>query len=382
MDSNRYYQYLNHSQSPLRVNQFWFYHHEPGLNRSFDEAYKLMGKLDRERNVAKNNDARNLLDEKLSNWFLPYGEKIDSIREPFFRQLLIAACLSSVRELLRRTRIRVSLNKARNMFGIIDEYNLLKPDEVFIQYTRLNDHEDKEKNDKCQNTRILSNCKVVITKNPCHHPGDIQTFTAVNREELKHLKDVIVFSQPGDCPASHQINESDLNGDEYAVIWYEDLVPLQIPNAVPFDYDSQKALPELDRPVNQDDINHVVLQIAESDYLGRLPNLHLAYTDSYGVDSNERPNKDVLSTLILAGVISFGVDSGQTGQHPLDNNQIRKQKKALRDERPDFMENANMKSYPSKKYLINIHFKSILERNKKENLKYNGNCKNLEISLV
>ncbi|CAF3696581.1 unnamed protein product [Rotaria sp. Silwood1] len=233
--------------------------------------------------LLRNNDARNLLDEKLSNWFLPYGEKIDSIREPFFRQLLIAACLSSVRELLRRTRIRVSLNKARNMFGIIDEYNLLKPDEVFIQYTRLNDHEDKEKNDKCQNTRILSNCKVVITKNPCHHPGDIQTFTAVNREELKHLKDVIVFSQPGDCPASHQINESDLNGDEYAVIWYEDLVPLQIPNAVPFDYDSQKALPELDRPVNQDDINHVVLQIAESDYLGRLPNLHLAYTDSYGV---------------------------------------------------------------------------------------------------
>ncbi|CAF4910451.1 unnamed protein product [Rotaria sp. Silwood1] len=368
MDSNRYYQYLNHSQSPLRVNQFWFYHHEPGLNRSFDEAYKLMGKLDRERNVAKNNDARNLLDEKLSNWFLPYGEKIDSIREPFFRQLLIAACLSSVRELLRRTRIRVSLNKARNMFGIIDEYNLLKPDEVFIQYTRLNDHEDKEKNDKCQNTRILSNCKVVITKNPCHHPGDIQTFTAVNREELKHLKDVIVFSQPGDCPASHQINESDLNGDEYAVIWYEDLVPLQIPNAVPFDYDSQKALPELDRPVNQDDINHVVLQIAESDYLGRLPNLHLAYTDSYGVDSNERPNKDVLSTLILAGVISFGVDSGQTGQHPLDNNQIRKQKKALRDERPDFMENANMKSYPSKKYLINIHFKRKLYRSSRRML--------------
>ncbi|CAF1191825.1 unnamed protein product [Rotaria sp. Silwood1] len=183
------------------------------------------------------------------------------------------------------------------------------------------------------------------------------------------IKDnVIVFSQPGDCPASHQINESDLNGDEYAVIWYEDLVPLQIPNAVPFDYDSQKALPELDRPVNQDDINHVVLQIAESDYLGRLPNLHLAYTDSYGVGSNERPNKDVLSTLVLAGAISFGVDSGQTGQHPLDNNQIRKQKKALRDERPDFMENANMKSYPSKKYLINIHFKRKLYRSSRRML--------------
>ena len=28
--------------------------------------------------------------------------------------------------------------------------------------------------------RVLDKCKVVITKNPCHHPGDIRTFTAVN----------------------------------------------------------------------------------------------------------------------------------------------------------------------------------------------------------
>ncbi|CAF3775512.1 unnamed protein product [Rotaria sp. Silwood1] len=621
MDSNRYYQYLHHSQSQLRVNQFWFYHHEPGLNRSFAEAYKWMGTFDRERNVAKyasrvalcfstttptinidkknvqyiddiktkdgkltftdgcgtmskqlrddiqkqlgrrpfsavqfryagakgvvsvdtrlgnghhlcirpsmnkfesehrcfevckisaprplylnrqailllshrrisdavfltlqqrnhltliqallrNNDARNLLDEKLPYWFLPYGAKIDFIREPFFRQLLVAACLSSIRELLRRTRIRVPLNKARNMFGIIDEYNVLKPDEVFIQYTRLNDHEDKESNDKCQNTRILSDCKVAVTKNPCHHPGDIRTFTAVNREELKHLKDVIVFSQQGDCPASHQISGSDLDellrrtrirvspnkarnmfgiideynvlkpdevfiqytrrndhedkddsdkrqktrilsnckvvvtknpchhpgdirtftavnreelkhlkdvivfsqqgdrpashqisgsdldGDEYAVIWHEDLVPLQTPNAIPFDYDSQKASPELNRPVERNDINDVILKIAESDYLGRLSNLHLAYADRYGVDSNERPNKDVLSTIELAGAISLEVDSGKTGQHPLDDNQILQQKNALGDERPDFMENTNMKSYQSKKVLGKLY---------------------------
>ncbi|CAF4014709.1 unnamed protein product, partial [Rotaria sordida] len=441
MDNNRYYRYLHHSQSQLRANQFWFYHHEPGLNRSFDKAYEWMGKFDKERNIAKyasrialcfstttptinvdeinvryipdiktkdgklaftdgcgtmsqklrddiqkqlgkrsfsavqfryagakgvvsvdprlesghhlcirdsmskfesehrcfevckisaprslylnrqgilllsyrrisdavflilqqgnhltlirallrNNDARNLLDEKLPYWFLPYGAKIDFVREPFFRQLLIAACLTSIRELLRRTRIRVPRNKARNMFGIIDEYNVLKPDEVFIQYTRLNDHEDKDTNNKSEKTSILHNCKVVVTKNPCYHPGDIRTFTAVNHKELKHLKDVIVFSQQGDCPASHQISGSDLDGDEYAVIWHDDLVPLQTPNAVPYNYDSQKVLPKSDGPVNRNDINHVVLQIAESDYIGRLSNLHLAYADRYSVDSNERP---------------------------------------------------------------------------------------------
>ncbi|CAF1297137.1 unnamed protein product [Rotaria sordida] len=116
-----------------------------------------------------------------------------------------------MRELLRQTRIRVSRNKARNMFGIIDEYNVLKLDEVFIQHTRLNDHEDKDTNNKGEKTSILHNCKVVVTKNPCYHPGDIRTFTVVNHEELKHLKDVIVFSQQDDCPASHQISGFDLD---------------------------------------------------------------------------------------------------------------------------------------------------------------------------
>ncbi|CAF4181889.1 unnamed protein product, partial [Rotaria sordida] len=279
MDSNRYYQYLHHSQSQLRVNQFWFYHHEPGINRSFDKAYEWM-----------------------------------------------------------------------------DEYNVLKPDEVFIQYTRLNDHEDKDTNNKGEKTSVLHNCKVVVTKNPCYHPGDIRTFTAVNYEELKHLKDVIVFSQQGDCPASHQISGSDLDDDEYAVIWHEDLVPLQTSNAIPYNYDSQQSPPlVLDRPVKRDDINDVVLQIAESDYLGRLSNLHLAYADRYSVDSNERPEKYVLSTIELAGAITQGVDSGPTGQHSLDDNQIMKQKKALGDVRPDFMENVNMKPYPSKKILGKLY---------------------------
>ena len=305
------------------------------------------------RALLKNDDARNLLDEKLPYWFLPYGATIDFVREPFFRQLLISSCLLSVRELLRRTRIRVSPNKARNMFGIIDEYNVLKPDEVFIQYTQLNDYEDKENVDKDQNmrTRILNNCKVVITKNPCHHPGDVRTFTAVNRAELKHLRDVVVFSQQGDCPAPHQISGSDLDGDEYAVLWHEDLVPCETPNATPYDYDSQIQAPELNQPVSREDVNNAVLEISESNFLGRLSNLHLAYADRYGVDSTEKPSSEALPTIELAGAISQEVDSVKTGQHPLNETRIKKQSDALGCERPDFMEKANMKSYPSDKIL-------------------------------
>jgi RNA-dependent RNA polymerase len=306
------------------------------------------------RALLRNKDAKNLLDEKLPHWFLRYGANIDFVHEPFFRQVLITACLVSTGELLKRTRIRVPRNKARNMFGIIDEYNVLEPDQVFIQYTRLNDHEDNEDYDKLKKTEILDNRKVVITKNPCHHPGDVRTFTAVNHEALRHLKDVIVFSQRGDRPASHQISGSDLDGDEYAVIWHEDLVPLQTPNATPYDYDSQGDPPLLKRPVNRNDINDIVLNIAESDYLAQLCTLHLAYADRFGVNSNVPPNNGVLSTIELAGAISEEVDSGKTGQHPLNEIEIKKQSEALGNKRPDFMQKADKESEPSPKILGKI----------------------------
>ncbi|CAF1415336.1 unnamed protein product [Rotaria sordida] len=267
MDSNRYYQYLHHSQSQLRVNQFWFYHHEPGINRSFDKAYEWMGTFDKERNIAK----------YASRIALCFSTTTPTINIDEKNVHYIADIKTKNRKLAFTDGCGTMSEQLRDD---INEYNVLKPDEVFIQYTRLNDHEDKDTNNKGEKTSVLHNCKVVVTKNPCYHPGDIRTFTAVNYEELKHLKDVTVFSQQGDCPASHQISGSDLDDDEYAVIWHEDLVPLQTSNAIPYNYDSQQSPPlVLDRPVKRDDINDVVLQIAESDYLGRLSNLHLAYAD-------------------------------------------------------------------------------------------------------
>jgi len=179
------------------------------------------------RALLRNIDAEKLILQKIPSWLLPRGiqeANIDYIHEPFFRQLLISSCLQSMRDLLQRTRIRVPPNEGRNMIGIVDEYNVLEANQVYIQYTILN--RDSLDNDNNNNkTKVLNNCKVVITKNPCHHPGDIRTFTAVDHPRLEHLKDVIVFSQQGDRPAPHDISGSDLDGDEYSVVWHKDLVP-------------------------------------------------------------------------------------------------------------------------------------------------------------
>ncbi|CAF4307686.1 unnamed protein product, partial [Adineta steineri] len=200
--------------------------------------------LDLIRALLRNSDAEKLILEKIPSWFLHrdiHIANIDFVREPFFRQLLISACLQSTRDLLQRTRIRIPRDQGRNMMGI-----------------------------NKKQTEILNNRQVVITKNPCYHPGDIRTFTAVEYSQLRHLKDVIVFSQQGDRPAPHDISGSDLDGDEYLVIWHQDLVPDQTNNAQPYEYDSKIPNRDCKGLVKRKDINNTILEIAEQDCLGKL----------------------------------------------------------------------------------------------------------------
>ncbi|CAF3846424.1 unnamed protein product, partial [Adineta steineri] len=315
--------------------------------------------LDLIRALLRNSDAEKLILEKIPSWFLPrdiHIANIDFVREPFFRQLLISACLQSTRDLLQRTRIRIPRDQGRNMMGIVDEYNVLKSNEVFVQYTLMDKDQNNQQVNKNKNkTEILNNRQVVITKNPCHHPGDIRTFTAVDYPELRHLKDVIVFSQQGDRPAPHDISGSDLDGDEYLVIWHEDLVPNRTNNAQPYDYDSKIPNRDCKEIVERKDINNTILEIAEQDCLGRLSNLHLAFADKFGVDNTNGPGNDVLSTIELAGKISQEVDSGKTGYHPLNEHDIRKLNLALDNKRPDYMNNANFDPYRSEHILGKLY---------------------------
>jgi hypothetical protein len=41
---------------------------------------------------------------------------------------------------------------------------------------------------------------VLVTKNPCSHPGDIRKVKAVDVPELRHLQNVVVFSTAGERP--------------------------------------------------------------------------------------------------------------------------------------------------------------------------------------
>ena len=159
------------------------------------------------------NDSHELLSDKLLPVFKLHKiiRNFNVVEEQFFIKLLVTCIYNVIRELLDRTRVYVSSDKARNMFGIVDEYAVLEEGEVFIQYTRLPEH-TLERTERTADERIILEGDVVVTKNPCHHPGDLRVFKAVNRKELRHLVDCIVFPQKGRRPHPNEISGSDLDG--------------------------------------------------------------------------------------------------------------------------------------------------------------------------
>ena len=70
--------------------------------------------------------------------------------------------------------------------------------------------------------------KVIVTKNPCTHPGDIRLLKAMawddedpRQEHFKDLVNVVVFSSKGIRPEQNKMSGGDLDGDVYLCIWDE-----------------------------------------------------------------------------------------------------------------------------------------------------------------
>ncbi|CAF0883936.1 unnamed protein product [Adineta ricciae] len=292
--------------------------------------------------------------ELLSNKLLPVF-KLDKIirnfnvvEEQFFIKLLVTCIYNVIRELLDRTRVYVSSDKARNMFGIVDEYAVLEEGEVFVQYTRLHEH-TLERTERTGDERVILEGNVVITKNPCHHPGDLRVFKAVNRKELHHLVDCVVFPQKGRRPHPNEISGSDLDGDEYVVIWHEYLIPTT-ENEEAYNYDGQDEPKKMERPIERKDIIDVVMEISEQDCLGSLSNIHLAYADREGVKSDFCKK--------LAGWISEEVDAAKTGHHPVSSEDLYRYKEDLGNEWPDFMKTRGSRKYYRSKRILGKLYRS------------------------
>ena len=97
---------------------------------------------------------------------------------------------------------RILIPKSRLLFGVGDPRDILRSGECFVKVT----HEDGI-------ALAVTNTWLIVARNPCLHPGDLQKFWAVAPPELDHLVDCIVFSTQGKRPAADLMSGGDLDGD-------------------------------------------------------------------------------------------------------------------------------------------------------------------------
>ena len=99
---------------------------------------------------------------------------------------------------------RIFVQKSRLLFGVCDAWDVLKEGECAVKVTMEGDGMPY----------ALKNIEASVIRNPCLHPGDWQKFRVVEKPELAHLVDCIVFSTRGRRPAADMMSGGDLDGDQ------------------------------------------------------------------------------------------------------------------------------------------------------------------------
>lgn len=111
-------------------------------------------------------------------------------------------------------RCRILIPNSRLLFGVCDAWGVLKEGECAVRVTMDGDGQP----------RALTGMEILVTRNPCLHPGDLQKFRVVAKEELGHLIDCIVFPTCGKRPSADLMSGGDLDGDTCKSLIFDPLI--------------------------------------------------------------------------------------------------------------------------------------------------------------
>ncbi|CAE7857361.1 RDR1, partial [Symbiodinium sp. KB8] len=265
------------------------------------------------------------------------------INEPFWLSVLARAYRLQVRDLVQRARIPIPVTDGCLAMGIPDPLGVLQEGEVFLQCVY------KDSRQRLQR-RVIEGA-VIIYRNPCLHPGDIQKLRAVNRAELLFLENVLVLPAVGVKSVAAACSGGDLDGDKFSAIWAPDLVPPDCCMQDPLDYDAvlAEAGPAVGAqpPANgifaEEDLVHFFVRVVVNDTLGKIAHMHLAFCDA-----SEQGALDPLA-IELAKSQSLAVDFPKTGVPPSVPQATLEGLKS--NGFPDFMQKPGADTYTSSKTL-------------------------------
>ncbi|KAK0202972.1 RNA-dependent RNA polymerase [Desarmillaria ectypa] len=234
---------------------------------------------------------------------------------------------------------RIRIPGSYTLIGVSDEWDCLKEGEIYATIF-----------DPRTNERVAVKGRILITRSPQIHPGDVQFATAVRRPELRHLTNVVVFSCRGSRSLPSCLGGGDLDGDIYNIILDKSLHPLKVFTAEPGAY--KPLAPDTRRqPCGKAEVADFVMNY--SDLLGYICTLHLRISDLKGLDCDE--------CLLLAKKASHAVDYPKVGT-PVKMADL--PSPTDRHRRPDYLsvEDVNTNEgrgyYPSRK-ILGILYRSV-----------------------
>lgn len=151
--------------------------------------------------------------------FLTYYDRLDLAEKLLFQG--VESVLRSIQAMVKQEysrmlnkrdeqRCRIIIPQSRLLFGVCDPHGKsgmrgkLKEDECYVRITLDGDGR----------ARTITNTELLVTRNPCLHPGDLQKFRAVDIPEFSHLIDCIVFPTTGKRPSADLMSGGDLDGDK------------------------------------------------------------------------------------------------------------------------------------------------------------------------
>jgi hypothetical protein len=155
---------------------------------------------------------------------------LDSGFEPRSSPMIIESMAKILNEYMTRyvEKMWIRIPHSTTVFCTADPLGILEENEVFLGFSRPIQHPITGMEEFC-----LDGIDVLVGRNPAYLASDIQVRRAVYKHELRHFKNVIIFSTKGTASTASMLSGGDYDGDTVTTIWDPAIVqsfqPLPVP---------------------------------------------------------------------------------------------------------------------------------------------------------
>lgn len=287
--------------------------------------------------------------------------------EPFIMSLLALWRAWSVKYL--KEKARITIPEGALLLGCLDETGILRGHyEADAQLEALSSslkrpHQIPEifvqlSNKPRGKSQVITG-PMLLARNPSLHPGDIRVVCGVNVPELGHLKDCVVLPQTGDRDLASMCSGGDLDGDDFVIIWDQDLIPTEW-NHTPMDYSPPQRVTHEGR-ITDNDLTNFFIDYMRNDKLPTIAHAHVALADASEDGVKSEKCKAHKSRVGRASANSIGLKLAQLHSKAVDfpktGRPARLDPDLMPRKWPHFMEKkkAPSKIYRSKKVLGQLY---------------------------